>query len=234
MIISIHDPKIDTLKRFMVDANIAISYLDAKHALNSEVKKRLQDLYIEGATFYYSQPVLLEVKNYWRRKLLTECIEQHIQNGKRLFSKFEKKYLEFRSNYPLNEYQLKLLRETLENIAKGKGVDFWFALCNQALGSQFGKLDQVLSQSNFKYAKFNDEDVFPLNQKSNWPEWESTDMLMEKYGLASNDAAILNMVNGGLNIEGFISNDGDILFAAAKSALGTIPSIPFSNLNTYQ
>lgn len=57
---------------------------------------------------------------------------------------------------------------------------------------------------------------------------------MEKYGLASNDAAILNMVNGGQNIEGFISNDGDILFAAANQALGNITTITFLSLNTYQ
>ena len=237
MIISINDQRIDSFQRLMIDANIAISYLDSTHILNSKVKKKLQNLRIDGSTFYYSQPVLLEVKNYWRRKLITECIELHLQKGQSLFKKFEKKYIEFRSsnsNGPLKEYQLKALRETLENIAKGKGVDLWFTLCDQALGNQFKKLDEMLSQSNFIYAKFGDNDVYPSDEKDSWPKWDSADLLMEKYGLASNDAAILNMVNGGKNIEGFISNDGDILFAAAKKALGKIPTITFLNLESYQ
>lgn len=237
MIISIEDQRINSFRRLMVDANIAITYLDSTHILNSKVKNKIQNLYIDGATFYYSQPVLLEVKNYWRRKLITECVKQHLEKGQSLFRKFEKKYIEFRSSNstePLKEYQLKALRETLENIANGKGVELWFKLCDQALGNQFKKLDEMLSQSNFKYAKFDDDDVYPTSQKNNWPKWYSADRIMEKYGLASNDAAILNMVNGGKNIEGFISNDGDILFAAAKQALGSIPTITFLKLDTYQ
>lgn len=221
----------------MIDANIAISYFDIEHKLHPEVKKRIQSLFLNGSSFYYSQPVFLELKNYWRRKLITECIEQHLKLGKRLYSKFEKQYLEFKSknaSEPLKEHQLKKLRETLENISKGKGVEFWFLLCDQALRGQFSQLDQTLAKSNFKYAKFNDDDVYPSSLKSLWPQWSASDAIMEKYGLASSDAAILNMVNGGQKIEGFISNDGDILFAAAKDALPSIPTITFLDIEVFQ
>jgi len=237
MILSAYDPKVDSLSRLMIDANIAISYFDANHSLHGEVKKRIQKLFINGSTFYYSQPVFLELKNYWRRKLITECIEQHLTQGKRLYSKFEKQYLEFKSkntNPPLKEHQLKNLRETLENISKGKGVEFWFLLCDQALNGQFKQLDETLAQSNFIYAKFNDDDVYPSSLKSQWPQWITADAIMEKYGLASSDAAILNMVNSGQKIEGFISNDGDILFAAAKDALPSIPTITFLDPEVFQ
>lgn len=230
MILSINDSKVDSLTRLMIDANIAISYFDLNHKFHAGVKKRIQSLFLNGSTFYYSQPVYLELKNYWRRKLITECIEQHLKQDKKLYSKFEKQYRDFKSNNLndlLKEHQLKQLRETLENVSKGKGVEYWFLLCDQALRGQFDELDQTLAQSNFKYAKFGDDDVYPLNLKNQWPQWSGVDALMEKYGLASSDAAILNMVNGGQKIEGFISNDGDILFAAAKGALSAIPVITF-------
>lgn len=111
------------------------------------------------------------------------------------------------------------LRESLEQIAKGIGVDFWFALCKQALATEFSKLDKVLSNTNFIYAKFDDHNVYPVENKKLWPNWVAANSLMEKYGLASNDAAILNMVNGGNSIDGFLTNDGDLLFAIAKGGL---------------
>lgn len=240
MILSVDNPKVDSFTRLMIDANIAISYFDLSHKFHSVVKKRVQVLFLNGSTFYYSQHVYLELKNYWRRKLITECIEQHLNQGKKLYNRFEKQYLDFKSknlNEPLKEHQLKQLRETLENVSKGKGVDYWFLLCDQALRGQFDQLDQLdqtLAQSNFKYAKFDDDDVYPLSMKKQWPQWSGADTLMEKFGLASSDAAILNMVSGGQNIEGFISNDGDILFAAAKGALSSIPTITFLNTEIFQ
>ncbi len=219
-----------------MDANVAISYLDTTHKMHFEVKKKIQNLFLNGVNFYYSQPVLLEVKNYWRRKLITECIDQHLRSGKELYSRFKKQYQDFRtnkSNEPLREHLLKSLRETLENVAKGKGADYWFLLCDQAMRGQFKTLDETLAQSNFKYAKFDDDDVFPISLKANWPKWPAADFLMEKFGLASSDAAILNMVNGE-RIEGFITNDGDILFATAKGALPGIPTITFLNIEIYQ
>jgi len=222
MICSAEDSSIDKCQRIMIDANIAIAYIDTSHKFHSQVKKRLQTLYANGAIFFYPQPVLLEVKDYWRRKLLTETIRTHISGGKRLYNKFEKLFKDFEEankNEILYDRQIKKLRETLEPIAKEKGVEFWFALCKQALNTEFSKLDIFLSTSSFKYAKFNDGDVYPKEDQSKWPNWDQAYGLMEKFGLGSSDAAILNMVNGGKAIDGFFTNDGDLLFAIAKDGL---------------
>jgi predicted nucleic acid-binding protein len=222
MITSADDPGLKTFQRIMVDANVAISYLDSSNKFHTKVRKRIQELYADGATFFYAQPALLEIKNYWRRKLISECIQAHLDQGNHLYGAFLKAYLKFRPTKTddiLNDPQIKKLRETLEPIFSGKGVTFWFKLCQQAFSGEFKKLDGFLNAANFKYAKFYDEDVYPVADKSSWPVWDEVDVLMEKYGLGSNDAAILNMVNGGKNIDAFLSNDGDLLFSIAKGAM---------------
>jgi hypothetical protein len=52
-------------------------------------------------------------------------------------------------------------------------------------------------------------------EKSTLPE--NAYNLIEKYGLGSNDAAILNMAIYS-TINGFVSNDGDMEFAVLKGA----------------
>lgn len=224
-------------KRIMVDANVVIGHLDSKHKFHTTIKKKIQDLFIEGSTFYFSQPSLLETKNYWRRKLLTECIQTHLDSGRQLFRDFQKLYLDFKERNKgeaLGDRQIKELRQTIEKIHSGKGVEYWALLCDQAMADQFKKLENTLASSNFKYAKLNDDDVFPLPNKPKWPQWEHVDGLIEKHGLGSNDAAIINMVNGAKDIDGFISNDGDLLFAIAKGALvANVRTFTFLDVSPY-
>jgi predicted nucleic acid-binding protein len=233
MILVAIDNSIYTRKRMMLDSNVMIGYLDSKHKFHSQIKKRIQELFINGTTFFYPQPVLLEVKDYWRRKLFTETLRLHIGEGKRLYRKFEVLFIDFEKQNNgaiLSDWQIKKLRQVLEPIAKEKGIEFWFAFCKQSLGSEFEKLETFLNTTNFIYARFDDGDVYPSSTKGIWPSWESANALMEKFGLASNDAAILNMVNGGNGIDGFLTNDGDLLFAIAKGGLKETIT-PFTFLN---
>lgn len=58
------DISIYNCKRIMIDANVAIAYFDVTHKFHLPIKKQIQKLYIDGAIFYYPQPVLLELKDY--------------------------------------------------------------------------------------------------------------------------------------------------------------------------
>ncbi len=241
MILSSDDALFGSAKRVLVDANIVIAYFDQKHVFHPKVHARLNPIYLAGADFFFVQPCLLELKEYWRRKMLSETIELQLSNGYRLFRKFETAYINFsvenrrRGHLYLNDYQLKKLREVLENIAAGKGIKYWLMLCGHALNGKLAQLEQDLTASNFKYAKFDDGDVFPLELKSKWPKWSAADLLQEKFGLASSDAAILNMTNGGRDVDAFVSNDGDVLFAVAGGALkNTIPTYTFLGTAPYQ
>lgn len=240
MIYSAEDVLLDSAKRIMVDSNIIIAFFDQKHKFHTKVHQRLSPIYLGGADFFYVQPCLLELKEYWRRKKITECIEACITNGYYLYRKFGTAFQEFasenkkRQHLYLSDRQIKDLRATLENVANGKGLKQWSELCNIALSGAFSNLESELKKTRFIYANFDDNNVFPIQNKATWPKWQGADLIQEQYGLASSDAAILNMVNGGVNIDSVISNDGDILYAAASGALnGSVSAYTFLDPAVY-
>jgi predicted nucleic acid-binding protein len=241
MIHSAEDALLDGAKRILIDSNILIAFFDQRHTLHNKVFDRLAPVYISGSEFYYVQPCLLEFKEYWRRKMLTECIEHRLQQGYHLYRKFEKCFVDAqlknlgKQQLYLNDSQIKELRATLENISQGKGIQYWFDLCHQALTDTVTTLEGHLATTNFVYAKFDDNNLFPLSLKSNWPKWQTADEMQEKYCLSSNDAAILNMTNGAYNIDSFISNDGDALFAIINGALSShIQAYTFLDTSPYR
>lgn len=232
MIYKAEDVLLDSAKHILVDSNILIAYFDKKHKFHDDIFKRLSPIYLSGANFYYVQPCLLEFKEYWRRKLITECIELQLSLDFHFYNKFRTAYIDFRTQNSrrnhlyLSDRQLKDLRFYLENVAAGKGMLRWFELCTSALQGQFTKIETQLSLTRFIYSHFNDNFLFPASNKLKWPKWPDADLIQEKFGLATNDAAILNMANGATEIDSFISNDGDMLFAASNGALN-------SNINAY-
>lgn len=230
MIHSAEGVLLDSAKRILVDSNILIAFFDTRHKLHDKVYSRLIPVYVAGAEFYYVQPCLLEFKEYWRRKIMTECIELRIQENYYFYSEFRKCYNAAKekngSDLYLKDYQVKALRATLENVAKGKGVQYWFDFCNQALTNTLSTLETNLAKTNFNYAKFDDGKLFPITLKAQWPKWQTADQMQEKYGLASSDAAILNMTNSAQGVDSFLTNDGDALFAVMNGALN-------AHINTY-
>lgn len=232
MIYKAQDVLLDSAKRILVDSNIIIAFFDQKHKFHKEVFDRLNPIYLNGADFFYVQPCLLEFKEYWRRKKLTECIEEMLKKNFYFFGEFKKLYNKFSADnlsqgYAyLSDRQIKKLRGSLENIHKNKGLKFWFDLSDMALKGTLTNLENQISKSKFIYAKFDDNDLFPIANKLNWPKWVDADLAQEKFCLASNDAAILNMTNSAFNIDSFISNDGDMLFAISNGGLK-------NHINTY-
>lgn len=134
MIYNTEDVLLDSAKHILVDSNILIAYFDKKHKFHIPTFERLNPIYLNGANFYYVQPCLLEFKEYWRKKLITECIDLQMTLGFNFYRKFKTEYVDFKSQNSnrnhlyLSDRQLKDLRSTLENIAAGKGLLYWFAL----------------------------------------------------------------------------------------------------------
>lgn len=139
MIYSSEDSFFDSSRNFLVDANVLIAFFDTKHTFHKKVYDRLTTVYLTGADFYYVQPCLLEFKEYWRRKKISEYIEFQFNEGYYFYKKFAKVYKDHRETNArwqslyLTDQQIKSLRATLENVADGKGVQYWFELCEKAL-----------------------------------------------------------------------------------------------------
>lgn len=220
--------------RIMFDANILIALLDRAHKNHEPVKQIIRHLYVCGAKLYYVQPCYLEILDYWRRKSLTEYLAIRVDSDDGLTGRFEKAYryhLEelkkhtgTRSDAYFQDYVIKDLRDHLLRVG-GKnqrevGRRLWQGLCLKAFAQRFQSAQEALKIFGIVYAKFNDDDVFPLDLKSQWPSWENMIGLIERFGLASNDAAILNMVACGKDINALMSNDYDMMIAAESGALG--------------
>lgn len=206
-----------TIKVLMFDTNVIIPYLDKKHSESSDTENELNRLYRLKIDLYYSQPCLLEILNYWRIKwLYTACLnlKRYAHNLPKSFygiiSNAETELRTGRRNKYLYEHEVKNIRASLNS-----KPELWSRLIS-TLGGKMSLIENELVKIDFKYAKFNSE-IYPHADKDNWPKWETTYSFIEKYGLASNDAAILNMASYS-TIHGFVSNDGDLEFAVSKGA----------------
>jgi len=214
------DPQLN--QRFILDSNVIIQFLDKDNLYYGQVKSKIDQLFLAGVQFYYPAPALLEIKNYWRLKELHDAIQLAIDNGFNFFAKFQDYFKDVapkrrKNNKYLNDNDVKELRAILERIHSNKGVNRWFLLCETALKGKMSAIDQTMKDSNIRYTNFGDEEIFLNGEKTEWPKWGTANNLIEKYALASNDAAILNMAFA-KKIDGFISNDRDLVFAVKNGA----------------
>lgn len=153
--------------------------------------------------------------NYWRIKwLYTACLtlKRYAQNLPRQFhgiiTNAESEFNLGKRNKYLYDHEVKNIRGALST-----KPELWSRLI-ATLSGKMSLIEKELVKINFQYAKFN-SDIYLMGDKANWPRWETAYSFIEKYGLASNDAAILNMAIY-KTIDGFVSNDGDIEFAVSK------------------
>jgi predicted nucleic acid-binding protein len=217
----------------MFDANVLVALLDAEHKNHRPIKALVRHLFIAEAKLYYVQPAYLEVLNFWRRKSFTEYLEEIHASGSTMPGRFERayrfhveelrKHAATRSDLYFQDYAIKDLRDHLLRVG-GKnqrevGRGLWSDFCQKAFVDRFATANSILQSLRVTYAKFADQDVYPIEAKAEWPRWESAIALIERHCLASNDAAILNMAAGGTDITGFVSNDYDVLIAAEAGAL---------------
>lgn len=199
----------------MLDANIIIPFLDKNHTLFKNAQSELKRLFILEVDLVYSQPCLLEIINYWRCRLIFMHCLILVRNTNSLNYKFvniirnaESEFKNNKRNKYLYDYEIKEIRKLLSSVP---------GLWEKLVGSMNGKIQNLiknLEKTNIVYAQFTSA-IYPLSDKANWPKWNGAFSLIENYGLASNDAAILNMADYS-TIHGFISNDGDIEFACSK------------------
>ena len=82
---------------------------------------------------------------------------------------------------------------------------------------RFQRLDNILLSAGIEYVSYGNLDMFG-NQNIK-PEWGGAYHLMEKFGLSSNDAAILNMCSTATELDGILTTDNDVSSAVAVNAV---------------
>lgn len=219
---SVDDIDSSLTENYLLDANVIIQYLDSENIFHERVSSKINELYLGGVMFYYPAPALLEIKNHWRLKLIHEAIQFTLDNGGNFYNDFTRYFNSVaksrkQNNGYLKDHDIKELKKTLWKIYNNKGIERWFELCRSALDSKISEIEFKLSETNIIYTNFGDEVIFLKNEKVSWPKWGTADKLIENYALSSNDAAIMNMALAN-KIDGFISNDNDIILAVQNGA----------------
>ena len=162
-----------TYKVLMLDANIIIPFLDKKHDDCLEVENELNRLYGLSVDFYYSQPCLLEILNYWRIKWLYNACLLLKKNVPYLPKPFygiinnaeTELHTGERDRY-LYDHEVKRIRTVLSAKA-----GLWERLI-ATLNGKIATLLKELAKTNIAYAKFNST-IYPVEDKDNWPKWEN-------------------------------------------------------------
>jgi hypothetical protein len=195
------------------------------------------------------QPCYLEVLDYWRKKSITEFLQE--ATARRLYEgKFPARFLKdvatrlddvekrIRNGGDkyLNDYEIKSLRSTCILSYQNKGRDFaarvWFELMKACMGDRLLTLVETLEKNRFTYARVGSGKLYPTDAEGGRPRWEDQRELIRKFGLASNDAAILNMVGFANGLEAYYSNDADQLLAISCEAIAK-PTAIYTNLGEF-
>ena len=136
-----------------------------------------------------------------------------------------------------NEKEMKDLRNKLVDIAgtsknpneatqkRLTGLGHWRNFCKTIFsGDEIDEIADSLS-GLFNYVGFQKETlIYPKHHPK--PKWDTAIHILKEFNIATNDAAILNMLFHGKNIDSFISNDKDVL-CAIEAGLQDIGSSEF-------
>lgn len=115
----------------------------------------------------------------------------------------------------LDEQQIKIIRDWC--LAKPEGINVWHQFTQDALYGEFYKLEKALENMGITYVSY-DHAIY-ATPKGSRPQWQSAYALMEKYGLSSNDAAILNMCSTATGLDGIVTSDRDFCSAIEADAI---------------
>lgn len=208
--------------RLLLDTNIVLSYVDQKDHFHKYILGLLTNLLAYQTEFYFVLPTRLELTQKWRLKVFSDYLYRYLSMNNEIFSSFEidrpkifKKILEGKR---LDEQQIKIIRDWC--LAKPEGLNVWHEFTQDALSGEFNRLENALENMDISYVSY-DHAIYTA-PKGSRPQWQSAYTLMEKYGLSSNDAAILNMCSTANGLDGIVTSDRD--FCSAIEA-GAIPGL---------
>lgn len=170
----------EDISNFCVDSNILIQYLDSNNKFHSKVKNTIDSLRENGLEFYYVLPTKLEMEHKWVSKIFYNGIKKLIPlctqgNKNPLYSNFIKKFNSYdeqiisgKCDY-LSDNAFKEFRKIHENIQHQDGLSKWRKICEELLTGKLEELNHHLQKITIKYAKFDDKNIYPIEEQSIWP-----------------------------------------------------------------
>jgi predicted nucleic acid-binding protein len=208
----------------IIDTNIlfAASYdLDAFHERAIEFFQKLSTLQIPC---FINVNIRSEFINLTRRVILTESLMDLLHDlGQQLPQEI---YLKLRSietrinsrqkdnkNFKLQEEEIKAIRKIFVKYELSSQTDLWASFCDEYLTGKISQAwESIESPFGINFISLRgDENSAHLAGTLNW---HNLDSIIEKTGIGSNDAMIINLLNSSKYI-GIATLDEDIIYSIA-------------------
>ncbi|OFZ28782.1 MAG: hypothetical protein A2622_06785 [Bdellovibrionales bacterium RIFCSPHIGHO2_01_FULL_40_29] len=223
----------------MIDTNLLIAATYDSDE-NYEKTKEFLDLVFENEIpLYCNVNVKAEFLEIHRRIIFTEAIvgfAEVIEIGKlpptlaskittlnNRITRIEKKNTEENLNSPkvlrLSEAEIKDFKLEMLRVSNSGGENLWYELCELRVGDKISSLWEETKEGfglNFIGTRKEDQD----NHLKHEPDWNRATALMEKQGLSSADAMIVNMFLAS-KFDLLITSDNEVAIAILKN--GNIP-----------
>lgn len=212
-----------------VDTTVLFSATYPLDSFNSESELIFELISNEKIPPYTNVNVRAKFLENHRRVLIAECLIDFFEDlNSELKGPLLEKLKSHRTSYRRKVYeeksakidigQIKHFRHLLSSFQLA-GRDGWDLFCNDYLNARLRPIwisAKDVFDLNFISVRTNDENAFMLTT----PEWEEAVSLMGRYGIASNDAMILNMFLCS-KIPILITTDLEMAEVASKTSNGT-------------
>lgn len=224
----------------LVDNSILFALSYPLDAFNHEAEQAFNVLTRESIPVFTNVNIRTEVIELHRRvaipealidlledaeKILDDEIVQQLKSIRTSYRKFQKE----ERPYKLGDRAIKKYRQLLQKY-ESKGKDGWEQFCEDYLTGAIQSIwDTTVNQWNLNFISLSATEKHPLIQQE--VTWENMVKLVERFGLGSMDAMILNLFQcSTLNV--VLTADSDLAYAAQRLKLkNKLVFIPDSLLN---
>lgn len=200
--------------RYLVlDTNILIAICDEDHRFHQQTTRFFSQIkHKQNIKPTFNVVSRFELQEYLRKKYLTKLL--YAQRSK---DTAQNKYipgLEDISKQLIADIRYdflsdKKIKELRGYIKEHFSIEGWKNFCSYALKPHFENDISRLEKLNISYVSLSTPNMFRENHSR--PKWVDQEKIILKYGLAANDAGILNMLANHPETAGIITNDYDII-----------------------
>lgn len=215
----------DTKKGCLVDTSILFSLIYPLDIFNEQAEDAFKILAEFDVPIYTNVNIRLEFIELYRRVIVPEALIDLLEDsGENLHPMLLQKLKSLRTRYrnaqkeeksfKLSDYEIKKFRELFLNYSENQDTG-WQEFCESYLsGAIQNAWDQTVDGWNLNFLSLRATEAHPLIEKE--VSWEGMVSLVEKFGIGTSDAMILNLFQCS-KLDTLITTDTDLVYAFNRS-----------------
>lgn len=215
----------DTKKGCLVDTSILFSLSYPLDIFNEQAEKAFKILTHYEVPIFTNVNIRSEFIELYRRITIAEALIDFLEDShdalpgfvsqklKSLRTQYRKAQSEGKT-FKLSDHQIKKYRELFLQFGNDK-TDSWNKFCLEYLtGKIQNAWDVTVSEWNLNFLSLRSSEAHPLVEKE--VSWEGMVSLVEKFGIGTSDAMILNLFQCS-GLDTLITTDTDLVYAFNRS-----------------